>query len=356
MTTSDLQRLQKSYDMPVANGICTQEVDHPDSLAPNCTKVTKEDRLFFKGNPIETHDKDYYSVPQLLSMVGANWVVIPKQLERPDINRTYPEQINWYQSDNNDLLGKFGSSRKPLNPELFIQSFRDFTRLSEKEISMDVIGFDPVSKILYAASKLTDHNDNLQHVGEETDHWMVSTVNYMKPQSIQTFVWHNVLVCTNGMTQPVKNHLQYLSHRKERTFDDLLPYYKGSLEIVKNYSEIRDRLIHAPISPETARRIIMEVFKDEEGLKNPTQESNSQNARRVEAIFLHDLIGGDQATRQGNAYGLQQAFTQFTSHSLEDKGGRKTKSEDHRFSQKLGGELSRLDNRATQIIREAVGV
>ena len=100
----------------------------------------------------------------------------------------------------------------------------------------------------------------------------------------------------------------------------------------------------------------MEVFKDEEGLKNPTQESNSQNVRRVEAIFLHDLIGGDQATRQGNAYGLQQAFTQFTSHSLEDKGGRKTKSEDHRFSLKLGGELSRLDNRATQIIRKAVGV
>ena len=101
------------------------------------------------------------------------------------------------------------------------------------------------------------------------------------------------------------------------------------------------------IDPITARNVIKRFFRDE---TEEHEKTKSLNVRRLERIYEHDLIGGQLDTRQGNAFRLQQAFTQWTSHH------RKAKTEDYRFSQKLGGDLARLDNRATELIREAVGV
>jgi len=357
MTTTNseiINSLHRSFkqEMPTTtSGLCTKEPTDPDAQASNWTSnLRREDAKFFQGHRLETHDKTHASTTELLKPIHANWQVVSKPLERPDINRVYKEIKHWYESGTDDHLGQFGNIREPLNPEDFINYFREFCQASDKEISMDVIGFDSNSKKLYAASKLTNYNSKLEHVGDKTDHWMISSVDYMKPKSIQTFVWHNELICTNGMTKKVEEESSYLSQRKQRTFDDIAPYLARALEECSAYDELKDRLINTPINNDIAFNVIRRFFRDQEGLDAPTQESKLLNVRKLEQMWLRDCKDDNEATRQGNAFRLQQCFTQWTSH------GRKAKSDDYRFSQKLGGSLMRMDNRATELIREAVGV
>ena len=130
-------------------------------------------------------------------------------------------------------------------------------------------------------------------------------------------------------------------------FDDIFPYLDNALRECDEYEDLKDKLINTKIDPITARNVIKRFFRDE---TEEHEKTKSLNVRRLERIYEHDLWGGHLDTRQGNAFRLQQAFTQWTSHH------RKAKTEDYRFSQKLGGDLARLDNRATELIREAVGV
>ena len=151
-----------------------------------------------------------------------------------------------------------------------------------------------------------------------------------------------------GMTKMVKDDVHYLTHRKLRNFDDIAPYLEKALLECSDYEDLKDKLINKKIDPSTARNVIKQFFLPKE--TEEEDKKRSLNISRLERIYEHDLIGGHLDTRQGNAFRLQQAFTQWTSHH------RKAKTEDYRFSQKLGGDLARLDNRATELIREVVGV
>ena len=338
--------------MPITtSGLCTKEPTDPEAQASNWTSnLRREDAQFFQGHKLETHDKTHASTKELLTPIHANWTVEPEKLVRASTGREFPQIRHWYESGSGDVLGQFGSVRTPLDPEDFIDYFRKFCLASEKEISMDIIGFDPVSKKLYAASKLTNYVSDLKHVGDRTDNWMITTVNYMQPKSIQTFVWHNELICENGMVQPVKGEQNYLAQIKEITYADIQPYLHNAIKTCEAYDQMKDRLINTPISNDVAFNVIRQFFKDDEGLETPTQPSKLLNVRKLEQMWLMDCKDNNEATRQGNAFRLQQCFTEWTTH------GRKAKSGDYRFSQKLGGSLMRMDNRATKLIEQAVGV
>jgi hypothetical protein len=353
MTTSnpiDISNLESSFEMSPtsAHGLCTKPVNDPGSCAPNFQRITKEDRKFFKGVAIEAHDKSHCSTEQLLTCIGANWTVEREEHYRKSKGRSFPNILHWYRSDNGDKLGSFSDRREPLDPHHVVDYFREFCNSSDKELSLDVIGFESGTNKIYAASKLTDIGQQLTHVGDSTDHWMIMTVDYMQPRAISTYVWHNELVCTNGMTRKITEDAHYLTHRKFRTYDEIKPYLTSALQECEGYNLIKDRLINTPLDNWTARNVIRKFFRDEEGLENMNSISKFPNVRRLERIYERDLTGGNLETRKGNAFRLQQAFTEWTSHE------RKSKSDDFRFSQKLGGDLARIDRRATNLILETI--
>ena len=353
MTTSnptDIAKLESSFDMSPtsAHGLCTKPINDPGSCAPNFQRITKEDRKFFKGVAIEAHDKSHCSTEQLLTCIGANWTVEREEHYRKSTGRSFPNILHWYRSDNGDKLGSFSDRREPLDPHHVVDYFREFCNSSEKELSLDVIGFESGTNKIYAASKLTDFSQELTHVGDSTDHWMIMTVDYMQPRAISTYVWHNELVCTNGMTKKITEDAHYLTQRKFRTYDEIEPYLTSALQECEGYNLIKDKLINTKLDPWTARNVIRKFFRDEAGLEDMNSISKLPNVRRLERIYERDLTGGNLETRKGNAFRLQQAFTEWTSHE------RKSKSDDFRFSQKLGGDLARIDRRATNLILETI--
>ena len=357
MTTSDLNRLQKSFNMPTASGICTQEVDHPESQTPYFGGIRRPDfKIFPKHSSIETWDKQHEDTSTLLRQVGADWMVDSKPLTYFHGGEllTFDNVQNWHQTDNGKHLGTYSDKRHPVDPTDVVNYMRQFCDESDKQITMDVITYLKDQKRIICGCKIKDVDAPMTEVGDESDHFLMLTCDYGQAKAMKVFTYHHELACTNGQTKRIVADNQFLSHRKVRSYREVQEILKIAFETCKEYGEMKDKLIHAKVSNLEARNFIRKFFRDKDGLNDIHQQSQMRNVNIIERLFEMPsaeeggLRGGHLACRQGNAYRLQQAFTEFTTHH------RKAKSEEYRFSQKLGGRLSNIDNKATDLILATV--
>ena len=341
--------LEKSMSV-TTTGLCTLDTDHRDSETSNWRKVTKEDWQFFQGHVIETWNKTSATTEELLREIGADWSVVGSSHEHLHNGELLVTEkvVHWHQSNNGLYLSTFTDKRKPAQPVDVVNNFRQYC--SSVGLSMDVLGYLPNEKRLYCASKLVQINKPMVHVGDETDHWLFITCDYGQAKAMRVFVFHNELVCTNGMVQKIveKNHI--LSHRKTRTYDEFQALLSRAVTKCERYEDIKDQLINKKLSHTEARNVIRRFFRDTQGLEDVNEPSKMKTVNQIEYLNEYSLKGGHLPSRQGNAFRLLQAVTEYTSHH------RRTKSDDYRFSQKLGGDLGRLDVRAHDFIAEAVGV
>jgi len=268
------------------------------------TQLTKADHKLFRGTAAEVHS--WMSNKEILKSIGCDFDVnrFPHKMG----DREFPEVQLWHRSDNQDLLGVFGSRRQCIQPETFIQYFKDFCDASQKAINLDLVGSLDGGKTFYMASKLTHlEKDNLQEVGDKTDSWLVVTDYYGESKAPKVMVLFNELVCTNGMTKQVGQKFKAFSHLKQMKFGDVAPVLEDALIQSRVYADVKDKLIDTPISMETAKQALRTFFVDPKG--------ETQRVKQLEDIYQNKLIGGDLETRNGTAWGLMSAATQHSSHS-----------------------------------------
>ena len=268
------------------------------------TQLTKADHKLFRGTAAEVHS--WMSNKEILKSIGCDFDVerVPHHYKAT----TFPEVQLWHRTDNHGLLGVFGSRRQCIQPETFIQYFKDFCDASQKAINLDVVGSLDGGKTFYMASKLTHlEKDNLQEVGDKTDSWLVVTDYYGESKAPKVMVLFNELVCTNGMTKQVGQKFKAFSHLKQMKFGDVAPVLEDALIQSRVYADVKDKLIDTPISMETAKQALRTFFVDPKG--------ETQRVKQLEDIYQNKLIGGDLETRNGTAWGLMSAATQHSSHS-----------------------------------------
>ena len=280
------------------------------------TQLTKADHKLFRGTAAEVNS--WMSNKEILKSIGCDFDVerVPHHYKAT----TFPEVQLWHRSDNHGLLGVFGSRRQCIQPETFIQYFRDFCDASQKEINLDLVGSLDGGKTFYMASKLTNNeNAELEEVGDKTDSWLVVTDYYGESRAPKVMVLFNELVCTNGMTKQISQRFRAFSHLKEMKFDDVAPVLDAALTQTRVYSDIKDKLIHTPISMETAKQALCNFFDDPQGETN--------KVKQLEDIYQNKLIGGELDTRNGTAWGLMSAATQHSSHSRTGNAERTLRSQ-----------------------------
>ena len=279
-------------------------------------QLTKADHKLFRGTAAEVHS--WMSNKDILKSIGCDFDVnrIPHTLG----GREFPEVQLWHRSDNQNLLGVFGSRRQCIQPETFIQYFRDFCDVSQKEINLDLVGSLDGGKTFYMASKLTQNqNTELEKVGDKTDSWLVVTDYYGESKAPKVMVLFNELICTNGMTKQISQRFRAFSHLKEMKFDDVAPVLDSALAQSKVYADVKDKLINTPISMDSAKEALRTFFTDPEG--------DSSKVKILEDIYQNKLIGGELETRNGTAWGLMSAATQHSSHSRAGNGERTLRSQ-----------------------------
>ena len=120
-------------------------------------------------------------------------------------------------------------------------------------------------------------------------------------------VLFNELVCTNGMTRQIHQRFNCFSHLREMTFGDVQPVLDAAIKESQEYNRIKDKCINTQITMDTAKNAIRGFFDDE--------KAEMLKTRTVEKILSEGLIGGDLESRNGTAWGLVSAMTQYTSHN-----------------------------------------
>lgn len=329
-----------------AAGICTKPIESTSNYDVWHGKIKKQDRKFFKGHASEI--RSTWTSEEKLASIGCNWTVDQEDLYSVIHNRVYPERKNWFESSTGDWLGEHGT-REVVHPKQALEWMESFVDSCEKEISLDILGWIPHSKVFYMAAKLPGL-DYAQAVGDKTDAWLMFTVNYRKPRAPHAYVWFNELVCTNGMTRVINETSASTSHRKARTYDDVAPVLTAALTESSLYLTLKNRMINTPLAPLHGKQIIREFFKDEEGLSNLSNPSRLKNVQMLERIYEQDSVlkGSELPSRQGNKFRLQSAFTQFMSH---ESGGKVVKGgDDYRFDRHLTGDIFRMNAAFTQTL------
>ena len=91
------------------------------------------------------------------------------------------------------------------------------------------------------------------------------------------------------------------------TFGDVQPVLDAAIKESHEYNRIKDKCIQTPITMDSARNMIRGFFDD--------QKAEMLKTRTVENILESGLIGGDLESRNGTAWGLVSAMTQYTSHN-----------------------------------------
>lgn len=328
------------------------------SSAPTATtapsKLTATDRKLFRGTCAEVHD--WMSTEDILSSIGCNFRVARHSATVG--GRSYPDCQLWLRDDTNDLLGYFGNRRQAIQPGTFIEYFRAFTEASEKQISLDVVGSLDGGKTFYMASKLTNNISGLLdsnagmaisnprrnayiHREDRTDHWLIVMDFYGESLAPKAVLLANELVCTNGMARKITDAEVKLSHLRTKSYSDVAPVLQRALEQSRAYDRIKDRLIHTPISMDTARQALRDFFGDPNG--------ESKTTKRVQQIYDHSLIGSELDTRQGNLWRLASAVTQYTSH---ERIGDTPNAGARTLSSQLNGSRARTNNRFLEFLEE----
>ena len=268
------------------------------------SKITKADSKLFRGTAAEVHS--FMSNEDILKSIGCNFDV--ERVAHEYKGQTFNEVQHWHRSDNDGLLGTFGSRRQCIQPSVFVDYFRNFCEASNKEISLDVVGSLDGGKTFYMASKLTQvQNNDFDKVGDKTDSWLVVTDYYGESRAPKVIVLFNELVCTNGMTRQIREKHTAFNHLREMTFDDVAPVLESAVRESKAYADMKERFISTPIKLERAKKAVQKFFEDD--------KMEQHRTKIVHNILEDGLIGKELTSRQNNVWGLVSAMTQYTSHN-----------------------------------------
>lgn len=326
------------------------------------SKLTADDRKLFRGTAAEVHD--WMSTEQILSAIGCHFEVErhPAQIG----NRSYPDCQLWVRSDNHNYLGAFGNRRQVVQPSSFVEYFRSFCAASEKQISLDLVGTLDHGRTFYMASKLNDVTRHLLDstigggygVGggmgisrrgsdayidtlDRTDSWLVVTDYYGESLSPRAVIFHNELICSNGMATRVTGNQVKLTHRIVQSYDEIAQVLGAAVRQCTTYSRMKDRMIDIPLTHTQARNAIRAFFRDPDGKSN--------TVKRLERIYGHGLIGGDLDTRQDNLWRLASAVTQYTSH---ERIGNSAEAAGRALRSQLEGSRARTNQRFLAFLEE----
>jgi hypothetical protein len=309
---------------------------------------TKSDRKLFRGTAAAVLPS--MSNEEILSSIGCNFNVVRCAAQHGD--RAYDDCQLWLRDDTRDMLGFFGTKRQVIQPGTFVDYFRSFCSSADKQINFDVIGSFNNGRTLYMGAKLAGNNAAVLQAGggldisrhghsayipseERTDHWLILTESFGESLRPRVTVLSSELVCTNGMAKRVTECEVKLSHSNVMSTDIVHAVLDHAMRQCSAYDRIKERLIETPISMDSARAALRRFFDDE--------EAKSSTVKRLEAIYAHDLIGGELDTRQGNLWRLASAVTQYTSHERSSHGERT-------FRSQLEGSRARTNTRFLEFL------
>jgi phage/plasmid-like protein (TIGR03299 family) len=243
------------------------------------------------------------TIDDQLQAAGLDWTVELSPIRYGDDCST-EEFLAAYRSDTQQVLSVYGKWRKPFQNRQILETFHTFCE--QNDLQIDRIGCLKAGKELFAFTKLPIEID-VKKVGDITETHLLITESHECGRGLQIDLYFNRLVCTNGMTQPVRQRQQIINHVSEYNSDRIANILQSALSTVRDYERVANGLAEVVLSKQEAELHLIKAFGD-------SSKSLSEQPKIVQTclkLFLGDGQGSDLLSAYNTAYGLLESVKEY---------------------------------------------
>jgi phage/plasmid-like protein (TIGR03299 family) len=256
------------------------------------------------------------TIDEQLKEAGLDWTVELSPIGYGDDLST-EEYLAAYRSDTQEVLSIYGKWRKPFQNRQILETFHTFCE--QNDLQIDRIGCLKAGKELFAFTKLPIEID-VKKVGDITETHLMITESHECGRGLQIDLYFNRLVCTNGMTRPVRQRQQIINHVSEYNSDRIAGILTHALATVKDYEKTANGLADVVLSQQEAQMHLIKAFGD----PNKPLAEQPKIVQTCLKLFLGEGQGSDLLSAYNTAYGLLESVKEYINWHSPVRGSLET--------------------------------
>ncbi|MEE3718727.1 DUF932 domain-containing protein [Tumidithrix elongata RA019] len=243
------------------------------------------------------------TLDEQLKTAGLDWTVELSPIRYGEDCST-EEFLAAYRSDTQQILSIYGKWRKPFQNRQILETFHTFCE--QNDLQIDRIGCMKSGRELFAFTKLPIEID-VKKVGDITESHLMITESHECGRGLQIDLYFNRLVCTNGMTRPVRQRQQIINHVSEYNSDRIAGILAHALKTVKDYEQTANGLADVVLSQQEAQFHLIKAFGD----PNKSLDEQPKIVLTCLKLFLGQGRGSNMLSAYNTAYGLLESVKEY---------------------------------------------
>lgn len=281
------------------------------------------------------------SIDQQLQDSGLNWEVDTSDICYGHWGHEYQSDFKKavYRTDNGKLLDTCGKNWKPYQNKEIVETFHEFCR--DASLKINHLGSLEEGRVIFAAAKLPIEID-VRKVGDVVSGRILLFNFHKVGYGLNIRVQFERLVCSNGMTLPVRVGQRVINHVSSFDSSKVQRILEGAFDSAKNFEKNAELLATKSISYEEAMLLLINEFG------NPKLPIDQQPATvdTCLKLFSGGAIGSEMVTAYNTAWGLLNSVTEFFNHRSQIRGGTST----HLNSLLIGSKANKQNNFYQQLV------
>jgi hypothetical protein len=139
-------------------------------------------------------------------------------------------------------------------------------------------------------------------------------------RGLQIDLYFNRLVCTNGMTRPVRQRQQIINHVSEYNSARIAGILTHALATVRDYEKVSNRLADVALTKQEAELHLIKAFGD----PNKPLAEQPKIVQTCLKLFLGEGQGSDLLSAYNTAYGLLESVKEYINWHSPVRGSLET--------------------------------
>lgn len=280
------------------------------------------------------------TIDEQLEVADLNWEVATSEIKYGDYFQNQSDHKKAiYRADNGLLLDVAGKNWQPYQNRDLLQVFHSFTNAVDLQI--DHLGSLDNGRVIFAGANLNIELD-IAKVGDIV-RGRILLFNFHKVgYGLQVRLQFERLVCTNGMTQPVRVGSRSLTHVSNINPSKVERILQSAFDNATEFEQNSEKLASTPMSIEQATLLLINEFGDPK-LPVDRQPTIVDTCLR---LFAGNAKGSDMLSAYNTAWGLLNSVTEYFNHHSQIRGGSST----HLNSLLLGSKANRQNQFYQQLV------
>jgi len=255
------------------------------------------------------------SVDDQLEVAGLDWEVRTSPISYGNETRYDTDKRKAiYRADTGTLFDVASDRWTPFQNREIVETFHNFC--GQSDLTIAHLGLLQGGRTIFAGADLKRSFD-VKQVGDIVRGRLLLFNYHAVGYGLVVKLHLERLICTNGMTQPVRVGNRTIGHVGGFNSNKVLNVLQSTISQFENFGRDAEQLANAVISREEAQLILIKEFGD------PKLPLNEQPAivQTCLNLFLGGAKGADMLSAYNTAWGLLNAFTETMNHRSTMRGG-----------------------------------